>query len=211
MYPSSPINSGQLLRFCDAGMSLESGFAASTGERIVIMGHDVRTLLEASRFKVVEETVIRDNGRTACLQYVEHPGAVAILPLVDDNHVCLIRSRRLTVHETLIEVPAGTREPDEPALETARRELAEETGYQASHFEQLATYYPSPGVSSERIWVYVATGLLPGKPDRQDNEEIENLLVTRDEAMAMIDRGEIQDSKTLVALLLYERQQRELA
>ena len=67
----------------------------------------------------------------AC-QYVVHPGSVAILPLVDDGHLCLIRSRRLTVGQTLIEVPAGTREPGETPLETARRELEEETGYRAA-------------------------------------------------------------------------------
>src|SRR5687768_15822636 len=111
------------------------------------MPHDVLTLLETKRFTVVEETVVRPDGHVARLQYVEHPGAVAILPLVNDNQVCLIRSRRLTVHKTLIEVPAGTRELNEAPLETARRELAEETGYQATHFAQLATYYPSPGVS----------------------------------------------------------------
>jgi ADP-ribose pyrophosphatase len=172
------------------------------------MPNEIRTLLETRRFTVVEETVIRPDGREARCQYVKHPGAVAILPLVDEAHVCLIRSRRLTVGKTLIEIPAGTREPDEMPLTTARRELAEETGYTAAHFEELATYYPSPGVLSERMWVFVARHLTPGPPARETNEEIENLVVSWDDAMAMIDRGEIEDSKTLVALLMFERQRR---
>ena len=172
------------------------------------MANEQRTLLETSRFTVVEEIVIRPDGSEARCQYVKHPGAVAILPLVDDRHVCLIRSRRLTVGKTLIEIPAGTREPHEMPLDTARRELAEETGYQAAHFEQLAVYYPSPGVLSEQMWVYLARDLTPGTPAREANEEIENFVVTWDEALAMIDRGEIQDSKTLVALLMHERERR---
>jgi ADP-ribose diphosphatase len=172
------------------------------------MPNEIRTLLETRRFTVVEEIVVRPDGREARCQYVKHPGAVAILPLVDERHVCLIRSRRLTVGKTLIEIPAGTREPDEMPLETARRELAEETGYTAAHFEPLATYYPSPGVLSEQMWVFVARDLTSGPPAREANEEIENLVVTWDDALAMIDRGEIQDSKTLVALLMFDRRLR---
>ena len=169
------------------------------------MPNDEQTLLKARRFTVVEKTVTRADGQVASCQYVKHPGSVAILPLLDDGSVCLIRSRRLTVGETLIEVPAGTREPDESPLETARRELAEETGYHAKLFEELAAYFPSPGVLSERIWIFVAKGLMPGPPAREANEEIENLVVSWDDALAMVDRREIQDGKTIVALLAYDR------
>lgn len=173
------------------------------------MSNEQRILLETKRFTVVEQLCPRPDGTPASCQFVKHPGSVAILPLVDDEHVCLIHSRRVTVGETLIEVPAGTREPDESLLETARRELAEETGYRAARLEELVSYYPSPGVLDERIWVYVARELTPGEPAREPNEEIENLVVSWDEALAMINRGEIHDGKTLVALLTWERQRRE--
>ena len=101
------------------------------------MSGKLQTLLETRRFRVVEETVSREDGQTASLQYVVHPGSVAILPLVDDEHVCLIRNRRLTVQATIVEIPAGTREPGEPPLDSARRELEEETGYRAAHWEKL--------------------------------------------------------------------------
>ena len=115
-------------------------------------------------------------GQTASVSYVVHPGSVAILPLVDDDHLCLIRNRRLTVGQTIIEVPAGTREPGEPPLETARRELEEETGYRAAKWEELVEFYASPGILSERMYVYVARDLTPGEPRREANEEIENLV-----------------------------------
>ena len=169
------------------------------------MPNDEQTLFKARRFTVVEKTVTRADGQSASVQFVEHPGSVAILPLLDDGSVCLIRSRRLTVGGTLIEVPAGTREPNESPLETARRELTEETGYQGTSFEELVSYFPSPGVLSERIWIFVARGLTPGPPAREANEEIDNLLVSWDEALAMIDTREIQDGKTIVALLAYHR------
>jgi ADP-ribose pyrophosphatase len=169
------------------------------------MTDKLRTLLETRRFSVVEKVVTRPDGDSASVQFVKHSGSVAILPLVDEQHVCLIRSRRLTVDETLIEVPAGTREANEPPLEAAHRELIEETGYRAGRMEELTSYYPSPGVLSERMWVYVAHDLTPGEPAREANEEIDNLVVSWDEALAMIDRGEIHDGKTIVAILMWER------
>ena len=169
------------------------------------MSDKTKTLLETRRFRVVEQTVTRPDGRTASCQFVENPGAVAILPLVDDRHICLIRNRRLTVRQTLVEVPAGTCEPNETPLETARRELAEETGYRAACWEPLAEFFPSPGVLSERMHLFVASQLTPGEPQREANEEIENLVLSWDEALAMVDRGEIQDGKTIVALLAFDR------
>lgn len=169
------------------------------------MSENDRTLLETKRFTVVEKSVVRPDGQAASVQFVRHPGSVAILPILSDGRVCLIHSRRLTVNETLIEVPAGTREPDESPMETARRELAEETGYRAATFDELAAYFPSPGILSERMWIFVARGLIEGQHAREANEEIENFIVTWDEALHMIDSGEIHDGKTIAAILLWER------
>jgi ADP-ribose diphosphatase len=172
------------------------------------MPTDEQTLLKTRRFAVIEKTVTRSDGEPASCQYVKHPGSVAILPMLDDGRVCLIHSRRLTVEETLIEVPAGTREPDESPLETARRELVEETGYRAATFDELAAYFPSPGILSERMWIFVARGLAEGQHAREANEEIENFVVTWDDALRMIDSGEIHDGKTIAAILLWERKRR---
>jgi ADP-ribose pyrophosphatase len=163
------------------------------------------TLLTTRRFAVVEETVHRPDRETAKLSYVTHPGSVAVLPLLDGDRICLINSRRLTIDKTLIEIPAGTREPGEPPLETARRELAEETGYRAGLMEELCVFYPSPGIMDEQMWIYVARDLTPGDHAREPNEEIENLVISWDDALALIDRGELEDGKALIAILAWER------
>ena len=172
------------------------------------MADQLETLLDTKRFQVVKQTVLRPDGQAASVSYVVHPGSVAILPLLDDSHLCLIRSRRLTVGLTLIEVPAGTREPGEPPLATAQRELEEETGYRAANWEELVQFYASPGILSERMYVYLARDLTPGPPRREANEEIENLVLSLNEALDMLDRGEIVDGKTIIALVTYERRRR---
>jgi ADP-ribose pyrophosphatase len=166
-----------------------------------------RVLLENRRFSVVEKTITRPGGGAASCQFVRHGGSVAILPILDDGRVCLIHSRRLTVDETLIEIPAGTREPNEAPLATAARELAEETGFRAGKLEELISYYPSPGILSERLWIFVARDLTEGEPAREANEQIENYIVRWDEAMSLIRTSEIRDGKTIIALLTYERAQ----
>lgn len=134
---------------------------------------------------------------------MRHPGAAVILPLVDNNHVCLIKNYRISVDQTLLELPAGTLEPNEPPEVTAGRELEEETGYRAEKIELLSAYYPSPGVMDERMFMYLATGLTMHAPAREEGEEIENHIVTLDEAKAMIQDGRIADGKTIAGLLFY--------
>jgi ADP-ribose pyrophosphatase len=130
---------------------------------------------------------------------------VVVVPLLDDGRVCLLRNFRLAVNASLIELPAGTLEPGERAEITAKRELAEETGYNAARLEPLAEMLMSPGILNERMHVFVATGLSAGAPAPEAGEEIETMLVTWNEALAMIDDGRIQDAKTIAALLLFER------
>ncbi|MCC9604316.1 NUDIX hydrolase [Blastopirellula sp. JC732] len=155
---------------------------------------------EGVRFAV--DRVVHD-GRQRDI--VRHPGAAVILPIVGDDQICLIRNYRVSVEETLIELPAGTLEPNEPPEITAARELTEETGYTAESVELLVKFYPSPGIMDERMFVYVATGLTAGAPEREAGEEIENLVVSLDEAISMIGDGQIKDGKTIAGLLYYER------
>jgi len=158
-------------------------------------------LLETRRFRVVRRYGETDDGTHYAHETIEHPGAVTILPVLDGNRICLIRNYRLAVDSTLIELPAGTLEPGEEPAETARRELVEETGYTAAHIEPLVQFYMSPGIMDERMYLYVATGLMLGDRDLDATEQIETMIVDWPQAMEMIARGEIQDAKTLVGLL----------
>jgi ADP-ribose pyrophosphatase len=162
-------------------------------------------LLETPRFRVVQESYVTRSGATKTRQIVRHPGAVVIVPLLADGRVCLIRQWRVAVKETLIELPAGTLEPNEPPIVTAERELIEETGYRAESIEPLHEFYLSPGILDEKMHLFLATGLTEGEPQREVGEEIDNLLVPLADAVAMIFRGEIRDAKTIVGLLWAER------
>lgn len=171
---------------------------------------DRKLLLKTSRFRVEEVQQPTRGGGQRARQVVRHPGAVAILPLVDDEHVCLIRNYRVSVEQTLIEIPAGTLERGESPEENARRELIEETGYTAGRLEKLHSFLLSPGIMDERMHLFVARDLVLGTSAREEGEEIENLVVTWDEAMQMIARGEIQDAKSLVGLLWWDRVRRSV-
>jgi ADP-ribose pyrophosphatase len=162
-------------------------------------------LLETRRFRVVRRSHRLPDGRVASREVIEHPGAVAIIPLVDDDHVCLIRNYRLAVQKWLLEIPAGTLEPGEPPAVTAMRELAEETGYTAQSLTPLCQMVFSPGILHERMHIFVATGLTPGETRLEFGEQIDKEIMPLNEALAMIECGEVEDAKTVAALLLYDR------
>ncbi len=165
-----------------------------------------RTLLKTSRFDVVEHLVkVGDNRPAVARQVIMHPGAVTIVPLLAGNRVCLIRNFRVAVSKALIELPAGTIDPAEPPALTASRELQEETGYTVESWRELPAFFMSPGILNERMHVFVAEGLTQGPPAREAGEQIENLLVDWKEAVAMVERGEIEDAKTIVAILMWDR------
>lgn len=132
---------------------------------------DVRkTLLETRKFKVVRVEQLTPDGRIHEREIVVHPGAVTIIPMVDQNHVCLIKNFRVAVGRILIELPAGTLEPNEDPTETARRELTEETGYHAEAMTSLSKFCMSPGILDEVMYLYLAQGLSPGpRPWRTTN------------------------------------------
>lgn len=168
------------------------------------MSDEPKLLFQASRFQVLERKQTLQNGKQVSRQVIEHPGAVTILPLLEGNRVCLIRNYRVAVRKTLIELPAGTIDNKEPPEQTAIRELQEETGYTAERWTQLPAFYMSPGILHERMYLFVAEGLTPGATARETGEEIDNLIVTWDEAVQMALSGEIEDAKSLVGILHWE-------
>ena len=128
-----------------------------------------------------------------------------ILPLLDDGRVVLIRNNRFAVGGDLLELPAGTIDNNEPPVECARRELAEETGYRASKFEPLLAFHSTPGICNELLHVFVATGLTLGETAREPGERIENTPMEYEGALRAIGDGRITDGKTIVALLYHDR------
>jgi ADP-ribose pyrophosphatase len=149
------------------------------------------------------DRVALPNGRETTREVVEHPGAVAIVPLHDDGRVVLVRQYRHAVGRSLLEIPAGTLDQGEESAEAAAaRELQEETGYRAARLTPLATFYPAPGFATERMTVFLATGLTDGDPGQMEDENITVEMVPLAELPALLARGEIADAKTLVGLLL---------
>jgi ADP-ribose pyrophosphatase len=169
------------------------------------MSAEPEVLYVAPRFRVVRRFQQTADGARHERQIVDHAGAVAIVPIVGADRVCLIRNYRVAVGETLWEIPAGTLEPHEPPLENARRELIEETGYRCDRLEKFGELWMSPGILNERMHLFVATGLVAGPTALEAGEEIESVVIPWDEALAMIDRGEIRDAKTVAGLLAYDR------
>jgi ADP-ribose pyrophosphatase len=161
------------------------------------------------RIRVGFDTVTGPDGTVIKRDVILHPGAVVILPVLDAEHVVLLRNHRWVVGETLWELPAGTLEPGEDLLEAAKRELLEETGYSAKKWQSLGFLYASPGVLDEKLHLFVAEGLTPGEQDLEADEQIEPKVVRLDEAVRKCLAGEVKDAKTITAILLWERFRRD--
>jgi len=157
------------------------------------------------RIRVAIDTSIAANGSTIRRDVILHPGAVVILPVLDAEHVVLLRNHRPVVNETLWEVPAGTLEPNEPIELCAQRELAEETGYTAARWRSLGFIYASPGVLDEKLHLFIAEELTAGTMRPEADEDLEPIVVPLREAIAMCLDGRIHDAKTITTLLLWER------
>lgn len=142
------------------------------------------------------------NGRHTVREVLEHPGAVAIVPVDDDGRVVLVRQFRYATGRSLLEIPAGTLAPGEDPVRAAERELREETGLEADHVSLLAEFYPSPGVSTEYMWVFLARGLRPAEGHLEEDEFIEVVTQPLLDVRELIDSQQIQDAKSIIGLLL---------
>lgn len=162
-------------------------------------------LFHGRKFDVVRQVKLAQDGSRHVRETVRHPGAVTIIPWIEPGRVCLIRNFRTAVGKRLIELPAGTLDHDEDPLETAKRELKEETGYAAGGIRKLCDFYLSPGILDEQMHLFLATELAPGRMALEPGEEIETFEVSWPEAVAMVEEGKIEDAKTIAGILLYDR------
>jgi len=173
--------------------------------------HLVETRVDSERvyqgrlLDVRRDTVRLPDGSLATREYIVHPGAVLVLPVLPDGRLVVERQYRYPLQRVFVEFPAGKLDPGESPLATAKRELQEEAGYTAERWTHLGVIHPLLSYSTEKIEIYLAEGLAHVGARLDDGEFLEVGVMSVDEMLAGIDRGEITDAKTVTALLLYAR------
>ena len=145
------------------------------------------------------------NGATSQREYVIHPGAVVVVAILDNGNLVLERQFRYPLNRVFIELPAGKIDHGEAPLLTGQRELLEETGYSADEWVYLGLQHPCIGYSNEVIHMYLARGLVLGEHKRDEDEALQLFDASLEESLAMVQRGEITDGKTIVALMWAEK------
>jgi ADP-ribose pyrophosphatase len=171
---------------------------------------DSKVAFEGPLFRVMREHIVEPNGREAQRDIIRHNGSVVILAVdpgkkKKDPWIVIERQYRHAAGQYLWELPAGKLDGGEAAVEGAKRELAEETGYQAQKWSPLVEYFASPGFLGESMKVFLAEGLVAGDAHPEDDEAIDFRLVKLSELLEKIDKGKIIDGKTLTTILLYAR------
>ncbi|SNR96352.1 ADP-ribose pyrophosphatase [Methylobacillus rhizosphaerae] len=163
------------------------------------------TIAEGGMLLVKRDQVRVPSGAISQREYVIHPGAVLVIPILDNGKLLLERQFRYPLSQVFIELPAGKIDAGEPHLETGKRELLEETGYTATDWVYLGLVHPCIGYSNEVIHMYLARGLSAGKHQRDEDEALQLFEASLDECMTMVAEGTLTDGKTIVALLHAEK------
>jgi ADP-ribose pyrophosphatase len=160
------------------------------------------TLLQGRTFKIRRDYLKTPDGGETRLEIIEHGGSVVLIPIDDNGNLLFVRQYRHAAGEDLLELPAGTREGDEPFEECAAREIREETGMEAGKLQKIGEFYLAPGYSSEFMVVYLATELRENPLDPDDDEFLQVEKIPLKKAIEMAERGAVPDAKSLAALLL---------
>ncbi|WP_425260497.1 NUDIX domain-containing protein [Rubrivivax sp. RP6-9] len=164
-----------------------------------------RTLLEGGFLEVRRDDVRLPDGTAATREFVQHPGAVAVVPLLDDGRVVVVRQFRYPIAKSIVEFPAGKRDAGEDLLACARRELQEETGYRAREWAFACEIHNAAAYSTESIWIYFARGLVAGAQNLDQGEFLDVLALTDRELDALAAANALPDVKTLVGLQWLQR------
>jgi ADP-ribose pyrophosphatase len=168
-------------------------------------GIDSEVAYQGSFLRVARDHVTLPNGAVATREFIRHPGAVVILPILDDGRILLERQFRYPLGRVFIEFPAGKIDPGEEALACARRELQEETGYTARDWQFVTTIHNAIAYSDEHLDLFVARGLSAG-PARLDEEEfLETFSATLPELLEMVRSGQVSDVKTIIGAFWLEK------
>lgn len=161
------------------------------------------TLYDGKILKLNRDEVVLENGEKAVREVVRHTGGAGVLAIDDEENVYLVRQFRYPYGEEMLEIPAGKLSKGEDPLECAKRELAEETGMMASKWEFLGAFRPSPGYTDEKIYIYIARDLKEGEQRLDEDEFLDVTKCDLFRAVKMIERGEITDAKTVIAIYKY--------
>ncbi|MDR2427736.1 MAG: NUDIX hydrolase [Endomicrobium sp.] len=143
------------------------------------------------------------NGNSATREYINHPGAAAVLPFIDKENIVLVKQYRYAIGKVTYEIPAGEIDAGETPVECITRELEEETGYIAKKFELLLSFYPTSALSNELLHIFSAFNLEEGNFNPDEDEFVEKEIVNFKNALDMIKDGQIKDSKTIISLLYF--------
>ncbi len=166
-----------------------------------------KTLISGGFLEVRKDDVRLPDGGQATREYIQHPGAVAVIPLLDDGRCVLVRQYRYPLQKVLLEWPAGKLEAGEKTIACAMRELLEETGYTAAQWAYGGEIHNAAAYSSESIWLWFARGLLAGPTQLDDGEFVETVLMTPAELEALSARDQLPDVKTQIGLAWLARAQ----
>jgi ADP-ribose pyrophosphatase len=164
-----------------------------------------QVIFTGSKIRLELHHLENEDGDRIRREVCVHPGAVVILPVLEDGRILLIRNRRYGIGQYLIELPAGTLEKGEDPMNCAGRELLEETGHLAGRLQALNSFFSSPGVMTEKLYAFAAYDLEQETTALDEGEEIEVVPMALEDAIAMIRDGQIQDAKTIATLLSYDR------
>ncbi|WP_059103559.1 NUDIX domain-containing protein [Shouchella shacheensis] len=159
-----------------------------------------KTLYKGKMIDVYLEDVELPNGKQSKREIIRHPGAVAVVALTSEGKLVLVEQYRKALEKAIIEIPAGKLEPGEEPKKTAGRELEEETGYLASQLDFIASFYTSPGFADELVYIYEAKGLKAGRVSLDEDEFVDLLEVTLEEAEQLVAEERIHDAKTCYAI-----------
>jgi ADP-ribose pyrophosphatase len=163
------------------------------------------TIASGGMLTVKRDQVRLPSGGQSQREYVMHPGAVVVVPILPNGNILLERQFRYPLHQVFIELPAGKIDAGETLLQTGQRELLEETGYSATDWVKLGLQHPCIGYSNEVIHMYLAQNLSAGNHARDVDEALEVFEASLQECLQMIQNGQITDGKTIVALLFAEK------
>jgi ADP-ribose pyrophosphatase len=182
-------------------VGLNQGATVKTNASVQVLSSE--SLFKGSVMEIFRDQIVEPSGIKAMREWVKHPGSVVVLPVFPDGRLLLIRQYRYAAAQEMWELVAGHKELTEDFETGGHRELEEESGYTAKKMKKLLEFYPSPGFLSEKMVVFLAEGLTKGKTRQEEDEKIDQKIVTLKQAQDWIRTGKIVDAKTVAGILYY--------